>query len=267
MNSTMELFKDIPILKVINKNIIKKKDIVINEKLYSIRINNEEIVSLYCLPVYLEELVLGILYQEKIIAKLDSIKSIMIDDEIGIINILLKDSIKNLNMLDRLKKEGFLAPDCTNSTLFSSISNKVICKPIHTNTIIKLDNLHILLKQFEKMSELYRSTGGTHSAALCSGINILFYNEDISRHNCIDKVIGWSFLKGVNLSDKIIITTGRLSASMVVKAIKSSIAILISRSAATWGAIDLANRYNLSLAGFARSSRLNIYTHSERFSL
>ena len=83
----MELFKDISILKVVNRDISKVNDIVINEKLYSIRINKEEILSLYCLPIYIEEFVTGILYQEKIITTPDSIKSISIDDNFGVIDI------------------------------------------------------------------------------------------------------------------------------------------------------------------------------------
>ena len=263
----MKLFKDISILKVINRNISRENDIVINEKLYSIRINKEEILSLYCLPIYIEEFVAGILYQEKIITTPDSIRSISIDDNLGVIDISIKLKNDNISGLEKLKRLRFLTPDCTNPSSLSSLNNQIVCEPIQTDFIIKLDSIHLLLKQFEKMAELYRSTGSTHSAALCSETKILFYNEDISRHNCIDKLVGWAFLKIIDLSDKIIITTGRLTATMVTKAIKTSVAILISRSAATWEAIKIADRYNLAMASFARCSRINIYSHPERFSL
>ena len=260
----MDLFKDVSVLKINNNNISKENDIVINEKRYSIKINNVEIIDLYCLPINLEELAAGILYQERIISKPDSIISIKIDNRNSIINIQLD---KLTDQLKNLIKTRFLTADCINSSLLKGVSDKIPTEQIKTNFMIKLDSVHILLKQFNKMSELYKVTGGTHSAALCINKELLFYNEDIGRHNCIDKLIGWAFLKKINLKDKIIITTGRISALMVIKAVKVAVPILISRSAATWEAVRIAKKFNLALAGFARGSKLNIYTHPERFSL
>ena len=261
----MELFKTVSISKVENNKILEKSDIVINEKLYSIKINKEVILSLYCLPIHLEELVQGILYQEKVISRPDSIVTINIDNKFGVIDIFLKTTDINLENLNRLKKTKFITPDCTNPTAFSHLYDDIIYKPVNSNMTLELDKIFTLMKQFNGMSELYKNTGGTHSAALCSTSKILFYNEDISRHNCIDKLIGWAFSNDVKLQDKIFITTGRISATMVIKALKVSLPILISRSAPTWESIKIANNYKISLIGFVRGRKLNIYTHPERF--
>jgi FdhD protein len=88
--------------------------------------------------------------------------------------------------------------------------------------------------------------------------------EDIGRHNAMDKVVGHALIEGVDMSRGALVTTGRLNAEMVVKALRARVPILASRSAVSTHAVELAETYGLTLVGFARGGRLNVYTRPER---
>ena len=115
---------------------------------------------------------------------------------------------------------------------------------------------------------LYRETGGCHGAALfdMEG-SLLSVKEDIGRHNAIDKVIGEMLLKKQDFENVFLTSTGRLTGDSVLKAIRAKIPIVASLSAAIESGIRLAVGYGITLIGFARGSRMNIYSHPERIIL
>jgi FdhD protein len=83
----------------------------------------------------------------------------------------------------------------------------------------------------------------------------------------VDKLIGKSILNNVNVADKIIIISGRISSELMVKVIQAKIPIIISISAPTDKAIDLADYYGVTIGGFARGKKINLYTHIHRIDL
>jgi len=111
---------------------------------------------------------------------------------------------------------------------------------------------------------VFTLTGGVHAAAISDGKNILFFSEDIGRHNAVDKVIGKTFLNGINFSITILLSSGRISLEIVKKAITAGIPVVLSRSAPTSLAIQTASVKNLTLIGFLRGKRFNIYSGYER---
>jgi FdhD protein len=127
---------------------------------------------------------------------------------------------------------------------------------------IALDPAKILklVNEFSKSSELFISTGGVHSCALCSYDEILYFEEDIGRHNAMDKLSGSVLVNKIYAGNKIILTTGRISSEIITKAAKIGIPVLVSRSAPTDAAIEMALQLNITLIGFARGQSLNIYT-------
>ena len=126
--------------------------------------------------------------------------------------------------------------------------------------ILSPDKIAKLMKGFEKKSSVFRSTGGTHSAGLADRDKILLFNEDIGRHNAVDKVLGEALMRKTPLKNKILLSSGRISSDILLKARRTGIAIIISRSAPTNLAIDLAQRLGITIVGFARGRRMNIYT-------
>ena len=116
----------------------------------------------------------------------------------------------------------------------------------------------------QQNSNYFHQSGGTHTAAIASGKKIIYQLEDIGRHNALDKVIGRALLKEINLKDKILLTSGRISSEMIIKVLKQGIPFLVSRSAPTGAALKIAGSKNITLLGFCRGKRFNIYSGEER---
>ena len=124
-----------------------------------------------------------------------------------------------------------------------------------------------LMKSFQRKSETYRKTGGTHSAALSDGGKILIFAEDIGRHNAFDRVIGMALAGGIPFEDKVLLTSGRISSEIVAKCIRAGLPVIISRSAPTDYAVKVAENFGIAVVGFARGERYNIYSRAERILL
>jgi FdhD protein len=119
-------------------------------------------------------------------------------------------------------------------------------------------------EEFIERSELFKATGGVHGAALCDADNLLIFSEDIGRHNAVDKIFGECILKDISMDNRIIITSGRVSSEILLKVARASIPLLISKSATTNLAVKLANELGVTLIGFVRGERMNVYTHRWR---
>lgn len=121
-----------------------------------------------------------------------------------------------------------------------------------------------MVKDFQERSDVFKATGGVHSAALCDTNSILLFTEDIGRHNTIDKIFGSCLLEDISLNERGIITSGRVSSEILLKVTKRNIPILISKSAPTDVAVKLAERWGITLIGFVRGTKMNVYTNSQR---
>jgi len=131
-------------------------------------------------------------------------------------------------------------------------------------TRITAGEVQALMKEFRSTSALFMKTGGVHSAALADSNGILLFSEDIGRHNAVDKLIGKAFLANIPVEDKILLSSGRISGEIMTKVIRNHIPIMISRTAPTCMSITYAEDHGVTLIGFARSNRMNIYTHPHR---
>ncbi len=117
-------------------------------------------------------------------------------------------------------------------------------------------------------TKLHRKTGATHVAGAFTPLgDVLFLYEDVGRHNAVDKVIGRAVMTKAPLGDVILAVSGRLTLEMALKALRSGVKILVSKSAATLAAVEVARRFNLTLIGFAREGRFNVYSAPERLTL
>ena len=112
--------------------------------------------------------------------------------------------------------------------------------------------------------ELYRLSGGVHSSCLSDGERIYVTMEDIGRHNTLDKIAGRCLIENIHLSNKIILTTGRISSEMLQKAARLKAAILVSRTSPSSLSIALANQVGITLIGYARRNGFNVYSHPQR---
>jgi FdhD protein len=258
----------------IKKNDKKElQDIVLIESPIDIFINSEPLVNVICLPKDLKELSTGFLYSIGIINSIEDIKEIRLSELDNNIYIELKDNIKfesedlNVNPVSRVVDTTCGIPSPWRKLIQSSFENTNVKEELQLKGSKQLNSEVIFsaIKKMQTATPLYRETGGCHGAAIfdMEG-NLLSAKEDVGRHNAIDKVIGDMILNQKSFENVFLTSTGRLTADSVLKAIRAKIPIVASFSAALESGIRLAFAYGITLIGFARGVRMNIYTHSER---
>lgn len=256
----MTTIKQYDILKFIKDIIIPKEDTVIVEYSLTILLNRKEFITLLCTPKSLKELVIGFLYSEGVIRSKDEIKDMKIVEEKGkaYVEISNEDSFKYVGDNLLIKKTVTLGCGKGKTIVCPTVD---LLKKINHSLEIKPKKILRLMHDFSKNSQIFIETGGVHSCALCSEDEILLFEEDAGRHNALDKILGRALLEDINLEDKIVLTTGRISSEILTKVAKRKIPMLVSRSAPTDVAIDMARKLNIALIGFARGQKMNIYTN------
>lgn len=125
---------------------------------------------------------------------------------------------------------------------------------------ILLDNQ----QRFYDQSTLQKATAGTHCCALCDDSGTYFSCIDISRHNCLDKLAGKALMNGISLKNKYIITSGRIPMDMINKIVSIGVPMIVSRSTPTIAAVETARATGITLLGFSRENRFNIYSFAHR---
>ena len=121
--------------------------------------------------------------------------------------------------------------------------------------------------ELERISATFHATGGVHSGALTDGKDLLCFRQDIGRHNVFDKIYGYCLTQGIAIEDKALIFSGRISSEIVLKVAKMKLGMVIARSAPTSLALELAEELGITVVGFARGDRMNLYTHPQRVRL
>jgi len=249
----------VPILRVIKESQKQVEDTVVTEFHLTIVLNNRELVTLLCSPAKLDFLTIGFLYSEGLINSKDIIKDIVLDPERGVINVTTKEPVKSPE--DILSRRIIASSGGKGASSLSAIHPQSrIDSQIHISPPEVLN----LIQEFVHHSELFAATGGVHGAALCDTKAILVFSEDIGRHNAIDKVFGECVVKDIPTHDRLLITSGRVSSEILLKVAKRNIPILISKSAPTNLGVKLANDSGITLIGFVREKRMNVYTHTWR---
>jgi FdhD protein len=233
-------------------------DSLIREVPLTIFVNGREYATLICTPDNLRELIYGFLHSEGIFRSARDIIEYRIDRGDYTASVRITGAKKALH------EKRLITSACAAIALSRGNLKIAHLAKLPVTLRIRKEAVSEVVHQFQKECELYRSTGGVHAAALSDGKAIISLAEDVGRHNAVDKIVGWCILNSVDTQDKILLTTGRLSSEVVTKAAAARFQILISRSAPTDMAVRIAKRVNLTLIGFARGKRLNIYSASGR---
>jgi len=232
---------------------------VIVEAPVSLTVNGEIWLTLLCTPIDLEALAVGFLYNESLIQYFDEIDSVHVCSSGNNIDVWINHSVD--------KPEKWLRTSgCTGGITFvgteiSTTSASVLNLNETRITPIQVNNF---LDELLQAQSLYRIVGGVHTSAVSDGNSILASAEDIGRHNTLDKIAGHCLMEGINLSRRIIVTTGRISSEMLQKSIRLGASVLISRTAASSLSIQMAHAWGITLIGYARRNQFRVYTHPER---
>lgn len=260
--------------KVLNCNVIKIEDkkvlenfkeTIVREYPLTIILNGKRIATLLCSPKKLKELTIGFLRTERLIEDIKDIKDINLNEETGNVYVeTLNKSAKRESFYSKKVDLNFVDGVKGASIAASNFLAAVNCEKVNSNLTLNIDKIFEFMKKNLDYSNVFKETGGVHCVALCDTENILVINEDVARHNALDKVIGESLENNIYLKDKIVILSGRVSLEMILKCAKLNIPIIISKSAPTSLSVSLAKMLNITLVGFVRGNKMNIYSGEER---
>jgi len=249
-----------PIQRVTKEGKQDSEDVVTTESPLTIIVNNKELTTLLCSPTDLKYLAIGFLASEGLIKGKAEIKKIIVDEKRGVARVEAgEDKELAPDVFKRLITSG-----CGRGVSFHSAADVQEQSKVESKTTISNVEVFTLVREFQHRSQVFKITGGVHSAALCDTKNILVFNEDIGRHNAIDKIFGECMLTDIPTDDRIIITSGRVSSEILLKVAKRNIPILISKSAPTNLGVRLAHDLGVTLIGFVRGERMNVYASGWR---
>ncbi len=247
-------FQTYNIVQIQGSQIIDQNILVANEISLTLTVNGEEWVAFLCTPIYQIELAIGFLYNEKIINSIEEI-----------LDYRLCESGDNVDLWLSFSPEKPRAWVRTSGCSGGSTSQKRIDSPIiEVNRTYPVESVYTLINLLYEQQSLYKVSGGIHTSVLCESDKILLTVEDIGRHNTIDKLAGLMLLHHLQIDNKILLTTGRVSSEMMQKAIRLGCEIVISRTSPSALAVQLAQESGVTLIGYARRNQFNIYSHPER---
>ena len=249
------------ILKANGSLLERVDDTVVREVPFTIHYNGEEIATLLCSPSQTEELVYGFLLNEGFIRVLKDVYSIRHDPSDHLVWVEGQPCI----LQKELMSKRFVSACCGKSRASFCFANDVLMvKPLISTHSISLQEAYGYVTFLQSHSTLFDSTGGVHSGGAGKQGNILLTSYDIGRHNVFDKLSGSAFITGLNLENHVIFFSGRVSSEILLKVAKMKVPILIARGAPTDMALSQAVALNITVIGFAREQRLNIYTCTDR---
>jgi FdhD protein len=248
----------VPIQRITANSKEQAEDIIVREFPLTIILNGQELVTLLCSPADLKYLAIGFLFSEGQVKNKDDIKRVILDEAKGVVRIETAETMDSETVFKRL-----ITPGCGRGASFYSAADSGLEK-VESNLTLKATDVFELMKEFQHRSLVFRATGGVHSAALCDNQQIIIFSEDIGRHNAIDKIFGQALEKNLQLENLIVLTSGRVSSEIIVKIARRKIPVLISKSAPTSSGVKLADELDITLVGFVRGTRMNVYTHDWR---
>ena len=223
----------------------------------SLTVNGEVWLTFMCTPVNLEAMAVGFLYNEGMIESMDEVEDVRVCEHGDNVDVWLNRTVEQPKSWRRTSGcSGGLTAVETLARVHVSFD---VDKPKVQPEVIG----HLIEMLFESQ-ELYRETGGVHTSALSDGEKILIVAEDIGRHNTLDKIAGLCLMNDVWPQTRILITTGRISSEMLQKAARLQAPILISRTSPSSLSIEMAELYGITLIGYARRHRFNVYSNSQR---
>jgi len=226
----------------------------------SLTVNGKVWLSFMCTPVHLEQLAVGFLYNEGVINSMDEVENVHVCEHGDNVDVWLNRSVEQPTSWRRTSgcTGGVTAVDLLAKPNVSFGSNRIEIQPEAIGRLVEM--------LFESQS-LYRETGGVHTSALSNGEEIILSAEDIGRHNTLDKIAGMCMMNNIWPEQRILITTGRISSEMLQKAARLQAPILISRTSPSSLSIEMAERYGITLIGYARKHRFNVYSNVQRVGL
>ena len=239
------------------------EDSIVTEYPVTIKLNGQEFVTMICTPEHIEDMVIGFLASEGVIRKYEDIEDFWVQENEGYVHI--KTTKNNPFSLDFRSKRYVTSCCGISRQSFVFVNDALTAKKMEGIPVkISIENTFKLMDMMHNSATLFQKTGGVHNAALCNDDGIILNRMDIGRHNALDKIYGYCLRNNVSISDKIIAFSGRISSEILLKVAKIGCSIVLSKSAPTELALQLAENLGITTIGFIRNHSMNVYTHPER---
>lgn len=252
-------------VKVKRVNLRKKSvelvdELVAAEVPVNIYVNNEQVVTLFASPAQVMELGVGWLLGQAIVKSVEEIADIRVKENDVKISCAgeVKARIKAAKTIRIVTSCGSTVED------FLFLIDRMTKPFVDSDYKVKAEDILGFVKVLNEKAGLFRSTGGTHSAALFYEKNLISFAEDVGRHNAVDKVIGAAAMKKIDFSRCVLVSSGRQTANMVLKAARVGIPIVASIAGPIYSGLDVALKTGITLVCFVRGHRMNIYSYPER---
>ncbi len=254
------IIKKIDITRIKGRQVILTEDSIIDEDILEIHINGEKTFQMVFSMTHTEALCAGFLFTQGIVQKKTDILDLGFSEKSRQCHVTLNDSA--LKRLEEFKANSQVKGS-SGGVLLQHPEGVRSEEPSHGFSITYNEVLSLIRMHWDH-SGIFLETGAVHSAGICSKDRILYYYEDIGRHNALDKMAGDILLKKIDTTDKVATVSCRMSLEIIGKIIKTGIPVVISNAAPTLSAVRLADHAGLTVVGFARDNRFNIYTHEKR---
>jgi FdhD protein len=228
----------------------------------TIMLNEEEIATTQATPKDLDDLALGFLVGEGLLADRRALRGVDVDSKRGLVYVMTTEQVPD----DLATRTRYITSGCGKGLTFSSVRHARGLQTIDSDLLLTSNELYRWMAELAERSADYKDRGGYHSCGLVVGGELVVVREDIGRHNAVDKVLGQAWCADIDLTQSVLLSSGRISYEMIVKAAKNRVPVVASRSAATNLATGVAEELGITLAGYIRGGKVVVYSHPERIS-
>jgi len=240
---------------------------IAGENPLTLYVDKREVVTLMTLGQAPEALAIGYLRNQRLLRSVDEIAEVQVDWETDSVAITTRKptAAAAKKMKDKMKKRT-VTTGCGQGTVFGDLMEEIDAIKLRDDVKLPEDTLYALLDAVRRHETIYKSAGAVHGCALAnSKSEILYFVEDVGRHNAVDAIAGRMWLDRVDGSDKIFYTTGRLTSEMVIKSAQMQIPFLVSRSGLTQMGYEIAKKVGITMIGRAVNKHYLLFTGKHRF--
>ncbi|HEX5538705.1 MAG TPA: formate dehydrogenase accessory sulfurtransferase FdhD [Methylophilaceae bacterium] len=239
---------------------------IAGESPLTLYVDKREIVTLMTLGAAPEALAIGYLRNQRLVDSIDQIAAVQVDWETQAVAIVTRHGLLDA---ERLSKRT-VTTGCGQGTVFGDLMEDIDHIQLPRDASLEEATLHALLNHVRAYDSLYKKAGALHGCALAHSRGtqageIIYYVEDVGRHNAVDAIAGKMWLDNVDGADKLFYTTGRLTSEMVIKAAQMGVPFLVSRSGLTRMGWEIASRVGITMIGRAQGKHFLLFTGAERF--
>jgi FdhD protein len=229
-------------------------------------IDKHELLTIMTLGAAPEALAIGYLRNQRLLERIEDVVSVQVDWDVNAVAVTTRSGLKDLEAktAKRTKTTG-----CGQGTVFGDLMDEIDAVRLPAGATLSRSTLYALMERVRQHETIYKQAGAVHGCALATNSatssEIIYFVEDVGRHNAVDAIAGMMWLDRVHGGDKIFYTTGRLTSEMVIKAAQMEIPFLVSRSGLTQMGYEIAQKVGMTMIGRATNKHYLLFTGAERF--